>query len=169
MARYQFPLDRTALIVQAAYEPVLTPPHSALQLYTDASASVLADVRTLSNQAIPNSTIYVDGGVIPEFLGPDGEVRVWGKILGSTGAAYPLFAQVIAPPGGGGVDSFVHTQTVPQSTVTIAHGFGRYPAAVAFFSLDLTSQWEDYSVRHTNVNTTQVSMDTPTPGVFVLI
>jgi hypothetical protein len=166
VARNRFPIDRTALILQGAYEPVLTPPRTGIQIFADVNATTLADIRNLDNSAIAQSTIYAEGGLIPEFLGPDGAVRVYGKNLGSTAAAVPMFAQIVSVGGGGG--SFVFTQVTPQSVWTVAHNLGQYPASVSVFSSDMQMQFDEFSIRHTDVNNLLVSMDTPSAGVAVI-
>lgn len=168
MARNRFPIDRTALILQGAYEPVLTPPRTGIQIFSDANATALADIRELDGSAIAQSTIYAEDGLIPEFLGPDGAVRVYGKNLGSTAAAVPMFAQIVSGGGGGGPANFVFTQSTPQSVWTVAHNLGQYPSAVSVFSADMQTQYDEFSVRHTDVNNLLVSMDTPSAGVAVI-
>ena len=168
MARNRFPIDRTALILQGEYEPVLTPPRTGIQVFSDENATMLADIRDLSGSAIANSTIYAEGGLIPEFLGPDGAVRVYGKSLGSTGPVVAMFAQIVAGGGGGGIANFVFTQSTPQSVWTVAHNLGQYPSAVSVFSADMQTQFDEFSVRHTDVNNLLVSMDTPSAGVAVI-
>jgi hypothetical protein len=168
VARYRFPIDRTALILQGAYEPVLTPPRTGIQIFSDANATALADIQNLDGSAIAQSTVYAEGGLIPEFLGPDGVVRVYGKNLGSTAAAIPMFAQIVSGGGGGGTANFVFTQSTPQSVWTVAHNLGQYPSAVSVFSTDLQMQYDEFSIRHTDVNHLLVSMDTPTAGVAVI-
>jgi hypothetical protein len=167
VARNRFPIDRTALILQGAYEPVLTPPRTGIQVFSDANATTLADIRELDGSAIAQSTIYAEGGLIPEFLGPDGAVRVYGKNLGSTAAAVPMFAQIVSV-GGGGAANFVFTQSTPQSVWTVAHNLGQYPSGVSVFSADMQTQYDEFSIRHTDVNNLLVSMDTPSAGVAVI-
>lgn len=167
MARNRFPIDQTALILQGDYEPVLTPPRTAIQIFTDVNVTTLADIRNLDGTVITNATVYAEGGLIPEFLGPDGAVRLFGKGLGSTATAVPMFAQIVAG-GGGGVANFVFTQSTPQSIWTVPHNLGQYPAAVSIFSADMQTQFDEFSVRHTDVNNLLVSMDTPSAGVAVI-
>lgn len=99
MARNLFPIDRTALVMQGAYEPVLTPPTTAIQIFIDANATLLADIQTPLGSTIADSTIYTTNGLLPEFLGPDGYVRLYGKAVGGTGPAVAIFAQAAAGTG----------------------------------------------------------------------
>lgn len=170
MARYRFPADRSAFVYGQDFAPILTPPRTALVLYTDEAMTLLADVRDLGGGALPNSTVYVEQGLVPEFLGPDGVTRVWAARAGTT--AYPLDAQALDVlahgAGGGGSPSFVFTQSIAQSVWTVAHNLGEYPAAVSIFSADWALQFDEFSVRHTDVNNLLISMDTPTAGKAVI-
>lgn len=167
MTRNRFPIDRTALILQGDYEPVLTPPRTGIKIYVDSNATTPADIQNLNGTTIAQSTIYAEHGLIPEFLGPDGAVRVYGKNLESTSAAVPMFAQIVSGGSGGG-SSYTHTQSIAQSIWTVPHGLGSYPAAVSVFSADLATQYDEFWIRHTDVNNLLISMDTPTAGVAVI-
>lgn len=168
MTRYRFPIDRTALILQGDYEPVLTPPRTGIKIYVDSAATTPADIRNLDNTVIAQSTIYAEGGLIPEFLGPDDAVRVYGKNLGSTAAAVSMFAQIVSGGSGGGGSSYLHTQSIAQSIWTVPHGLGSYPAAVSVFSANFQTQYDEFWIRHTDTNNLLISMDTPTAGVAVI-
>jgi hypothetical protein len=169
VARNLFPIDRTALIMQGPYEPVLTPPTTAIQIFTDANATIPASIQTPQGTNIANSTVFTTNGLIPEFLGPDGAVRLFGKVVGGDDPAVAMFAQIVAAGGGGGgAANFVFTQPTPQSVWTVAHNLGQYPSAVSVFSADLQMQYDEFSIRHTDVNHLLVSMDTPTAGVAVI-
>lgn len=167
MARYQFPHDRTAfLIPKDAFQPVLVPPRTTMQIYADANASVLADIRNLDGTLVNSSTLYVENAIVPEFLGPDGTIRVWGKIAGSS-VANAIYAQLVIGTTTGGT-TYTHTQTLAQSVWNVAHNLGRFPAAVGLFSADFTMQWDEFAIRHVDMNNMLISMDTPTPGVAVI-
>jgi len=168
VARNLFPIDRTALIMQGSYEPVLTPPTTAIKIYMDAEATIAADIQTPQGATIANSTIFTTNGILPEFLGPNGSLRLYGKVVGEGDPAVAMFAQIVAGGGGGGVANFVFTQSTPQSIWTVAHNLGQYPAAVSVFSSDMQMQFDEFSVRHTDVNNLLVSMDTPSAGVAVI-
>lgn len=168
MARNLFPIDRTALVMQGPYEPVLTPPTTAIQVFTDANATTLANIQTPQGSTIANSTIFTSNGLLPEFLGPDGLVRLFGKVVGGNDPAVAMFAQIVAAGGGGGSANYVFTQVTPQSIWTVAHGLGQYPAAVSVFSADLQMQYDEFSIRHNDANNLLISMDTPTAGVAVI-
>lgn len=93
--RLLFPEDRTAFIYQKPGEPILTPFRSGLQLFLDAEASTLADIRNMDGDPIAFSTIYTgDDSLLPTFLGPAGYVReLWAKVIGGGTQTYPLLAQ----------------------------------------------------------------------------
>lgn len=106
----------------------------------------------------------------------DGDVRVAPPVLPAVRVAPPSPSSVVVlpvagptgPPGATGGDPFVHTQDVPQSVWTVEHGFGRYPVA---WSLHDTSGLlcSEYQVQHLDLNTSRVSMDVPTAGIFRVI
>lgn len=169
MARYRFPQDRSALIYGQDWSPILTPPRTALVIYADQGLTQLADLQDLDGGTVANSTVYVNQGMIDEFLGPDGTTRLWAARTGST--AYPLDAQalsVIEAGGGGGGSSFVYNQAIPQSIWTVAHGLGQYPAAISIFNEDLSQQYDEFSWRHVDKFNLIISMDEPTAGVAVI-
>lgn len=168
MARNLFPMDRTALILQGAYEPVLTPPTTAIKIFTDANATTPANIQTPQGSTIANSTVFTADGLVPEFLGPEGAVRLYGKVVGGDDPAVAMFAQNATGGGGGGTANYVFTQSTPQSVWTVAHNLGQYPSAVSVFSADMQTQYDEFSVRHTDVNNLLVSMDTPSAGVAVI-
>lgn len=166
MARNTFPTDRTALVMQGSYEPVLTPPTTAIKIFTDSHATTPANIQTPQGVTIADSTVFTSNGVLPEFLGPDGVVRLYGKVVGGNNPPVAMFAQ--ATSGGGGSPNFVFTQATPQSVWTVVHNLGQYPAAVSVFSADLQTQYDEFSVRHNDTNNLLISMDTPTAGVAVI-
>jgi hypothetical protein len=167
VARYRFPSDRSAFIYGDDFAPVLIPPRTALVIYTDQAKTTLADVRDLSNVVLPGSTVYIEHGQIPEFLGPNLIPRLWGSVGGA--AAYPLDAQVVSLLAEiGSTKSFVFTQPIAQSVWSVPHGLGGYPAAVSVFSTDWGTQFDEFSVHHVDEDNLLISMDIPTPGVAVI-
>lgn len=168
MARNLFPIDRTALVLQGPYEPVLTPPATGIQIFTDSTGTTLASIQTPSGTAIANSTVYTANGLIPEFLGPDDSVRLYGRVVGTTDVPMPLFAQIVAGGGGGGSGSYVHTQTIAQTVWTVTHNLGRRPAAVSVFSADYLIQWDEFIVSHVDVNNLSITTDSPIAGVALI-
>lgn len=85
-----------------------------------------------------------------------------------TGEAIRTNWDAVTPTEGGGGGHYQHTQTVPQSVVTITHSLGFRPAGVSLFSLDLGTKYRGYGVQHMDENTVRISMDRPTPFVAVL-
>lgn len=164
MARYRFPADRSAFVYGQDFAPILTPPRTALVIYQDQALTQLADIRDPEGGAVANSTVYVNNGLLDEFLGPDSTVRLWAARTGST--AYPLDAQAldVLAHAGSGLPTYVFTQSIPQSVWTVPHNLGVYPAAVSIFSTDMTMQYDEFSIRHTDENNLLVSMDSPTAG-----
>jgi hypothetical protein len=113
VARYTFPQDRSAFIYGNDYSPILTPPRTAIQVFTDHALTDLADILTPDGDPIALSTLYTVRGLIPEFLGPEGHVRLWAGP--SEAEAYPLDAQATSLLGdvavGGGVSALRTTGT----------------------------------------------------------
>lgn len=91
MTRYRFPQDRATYVYGDDLAPILTPPRTAVVVYSDQGLTTPADITTLEGQAIALSTLYTEHGLLPEFLGPDGVSRLWTGVQGGT--AYPLDAQ----------------------------------------------------------------------------
>jgi hypothetical protein len=91
VTRYRFPQDRATFVYGDDLSPILTPPRTAVVVYTDQALTTLADITTLEGQSVALSTLYTDHGLLPEFLGPDSVSRLWTGLQG--GIAYPLDAQ----------------------------------------------------------------------------
>jgi hypothetical protein len=104
MTRYRFPQDRATFVYGQDYDPILTPPRTALVVYADEALTTPADITDLGGTSIALSTLYTDHGLIPEFLGPDDLSRLW---TGSQGAAYPLEAQTASLLAGSGIGGSV--------------------------------------------------------------
>lgn len=104
MTRYRFPQDRATFVYGQDYDPILTPPRSAVVVYADEALTAPADITDLGGAPIALSTLYTDRGLIPEFLGPDDLSRLW---TGSQGAAYPLDAQAASLLAGSGIGGSV--------------------------------------------------------------
>jgi hypothetical protein len=90
MTQYRFPQDRATFVYGQDYDPILTPPRTAIVVYEDELLTTPAGITDLVGTPIALSTLYTVAGLVPEFLGPDGRTRLW---TGSQGAAYPLDAQ----------------------------------------------------------------------------
>lgn len=104
MTRYRFPQDRATFVYGQDFDPILTPPRTAIVVYADEALTVPADITDLGGASIALSTLYTDAGLIPEFLGPDNSSRLW---TGSQGAAYPLDAQAASLLAGSGIGGSV--------------------------------------------------------------
>lgn len=104
MTRYRFPQDRATFVYGQDYDPILTPPRSAVVVYEDEELTSPADITDLGGTPIALSTLYTEQGLIPEFLGPDDLSRLW---TGSQGSAYPLDAQVASLLAGSGIGGSV--------------------------------------------------------------
>jgi hypothetical protein len=93
--RLRFPQDRTAFVYTGPNAPILTPPQAGLVVYRDPAGTQPANIQTPGGQAIANSTIYIGTDfLLPEFLGPTGHVvKLYARLVGTTGATYPLDAQ----------------------------------------------------------------------------
>lgn len=104
MTRYRFPADRATFVYGQDYDPILTPPRTALVVYADETLTTPADITDLGGAPIALSTLYTSHGLIPEFLGPDSLSRLW---TGAPGAVYPLDAQAASLLAGSGIDGSV--------------------------------------------------------------
>jgi Major tropism determinant N-terminal domain/Pectate lyase superfamily protein len=94
--RLLFPADRTSLIYQGAFQPILTPPVTSVVIYADQAATTLADIVDTSGNAITGSVLQTDtSGMLPEFYGPpENVVRVWALAAGTPGGVTtPLDAE----------------------------------------------------------------------------
>lgn len=100
MTRYRFPQDRATFVYGQDYDPILTPPRTAIVVYEDELLTTPAGITDLVGTPIALSTLYTVAGLVPEFLGPDGLTRLW---TGSQGAAYPLDAQATSLLEGSGL------------------------------------------------------------------
>lgn len=143
MTRYRFPQDRATFVYGQDFDPILTPPRTALVVYADEALTVPADITDLSGAPIALSTLYTDHGLIPEFLGPDDLSRLW---TGSQGAAYPLDAQAASLLAGSGIGGSVaelkrsgvaatslsgHRAVTPQANGQLVYASNDNPAHIA--------------------------------------
>lgn len=120
MSRFRFPQDRSAFIWGDDFAPILTPPRTPLVIYTNQAATTTADIATLDGTPIALSTVYVERGLIPEFLGPDSLSRLWAKAPDAL--PYPLEAQVSSLLDDVGLTAPSDLrQTVVASTVLSGH------------------------------------------------
>lgn len=167
MSRLRFPQDRTAFVYQDDYEPILTPPRTSIVVFTDEACTTPADIRSEDGTAIPNSTVFTEHGIVPEFLGPDGAFRLWAKPAGAT-EPYPLEAQVTELLSLEEGTTYRHVQAIPATVWTVAHNLGYRPASVALFSTDYATQWDEFRVGHVSENTLTVTTDIPVSGVALV-
>lgn len=102
------------------------------------------------------------------------EVAVPWSLVGAPGGVAPLDSAGKVPlahlPAGQGGDApwLKHVQALPQSVFTVNHGFGREPAAVSLYSMDLQERYEGYQVAHLDTSTVRISMDVPTACVALI-
>jgi hypothetical protein len=126
------------------------------------------------NIATENDTIDVaDAPRVPVEEQADRPVPVvpWSAV-GAAGGVAPLGADrhvpaQFLPPAVGGVPAFEFVQEVPQSVVTVQHGLGFRPR-VAAFSLDWSTEYDEFATQHVDENTVVVSMDNPRACVLVM-
>lgn len=91
--RQPFPEDRETFVYGGPGEPILTPPRTGFVVYADAEATTPADIATPDGYGIAHSTLYTGpDGLLPQFLGPPGALRVWVRVVGNLGAPYALNA-----------------------------------------------------------------------------
>ena len=109
-------------------------------------------------------TVEIDLPVLPQLLmsPPDPSSTPVFLVPGPPGPQGPRGA------AGGGA-TFEYQQLIPQSVWTpIVHNFGRYPVAWSLFD-EAGRLCDEYIVQHLDVNTSRISMDTPTAGIIRLI
>jgi hypothetical protein len=115
--------------------------------------------------------------VVPVPVVPDSdqhEIAIPWDMIGRPGGVAPLDLngrvplQHLPPGQGGDAPWLKHVQSLPQSVFTVAHGFGREPAAVSLHSLDLSEEYAGYQVAHLDPNTVRISMDVPTACVALI-
>lgn len=118
-------------------------------LYTDADrVGLLANpVRT---DQYGNLAFYIDAGTyLISIVGSDYQFKI----------VVPSVAT-----GGGGDGSYEFVQPMAQSVWTVDHNLGYRPASVSVFSLDYSSQFDEFAVQHVSTNQLLISMDVPTAG-----
>lgn len=99
-----------------------------------------------------NLAFYIDAGTYDvSMVGSSFKFRIVVDLLGGGG-------------GGGGSESFEFVQSVPQAVWTVAHNRGSRPASVSLFSLDYSTQYDEFTVHHVDSNQLLISMDMPTAG-----
>lgn len=140
-------------------------------------------VDLLPDGAAPDQLVFTVAGpvdladVLAVPVVPDSdahEVAIPWAVIGKPGGVAPLNssgkvpAQYLPAASGGDAPWLKHVQTVPQSVFTVEHDFGREPAAVSLYSLDLARRFEGYDVAHLDLNTIRVSMDVPTACVALI-
>ena len=77
---------------------------------------------------------------------------------------FRIVVPVVGGSGSGG-STFEFVQPTPQAVwPVITHNRGYRPAAVSLFSLDYSTQYDEFTVQHLNVNQLLISMDLPTAG-----
>lgn len=170
----RIPLDTAGAFT--AQVPVTDDPEQPLWIVVD----------LLPDNAAPDQLVFqVDGTIDPVDLSvilpvpvvPDSdahEIAIPWAMIGEPGGVAPLGAggkvpaQYLPAASGGDAPWLKHVQTVPQSVFTVEHGFGREPAAVSLYSLDLAHRFEGYDVAHPDLNTVRVSMDVPTACVALI-
>lgn len=86
MTEMRFPADRTAYVSSGPYEPILVPPPTAYVVCTDALCTLLATIKDLLGVVIADSRIVTDqDGLFPEWTGPNGTERLYGRPSLGTG------------------------------------------------------------------------------------
>lgn len=140
----------------------------------------------LPENAAPDQIVFtVDGSIDPVDLSvvlpvpvvPDSdahEIAIPWAVIGEPGGVAPLNssgkvpAQYLPAASGGAAPWLKHVQDVPQAVFTVEHDFGREPAAVSLYSLDLARRFEGYDVAHLDLNRVRISMDVPTACVALI-
>lgn len=163
MTRRRFPLVDVVLGARGRYlgSPVVLAHGVVLELFRDVTCLVPAGV----------APVTVVGDRIPSFDGPvDGADELYARAAGSTGQGFllravPLDGATSTPgdpvPASGG---YVHPQTTPAATWTVAHGLGTCPPVVLFTSdAPTVPQWTD--VTYPDENTIVIEWPVPETGV----
>lgn len=63
---------------------------------------------------------------------------------------------------------YTHTQATPATVWTVQHNLNRRPTAVAVFSLDYATQWDEYSIFHVDDNRLYITADLAFPGIALI-
>lgn len=107
-------------------------------------------------QAVPQ--VLADLDDVAAAAPSDGQALVWDEDAG-------LWQPGTVAAGGDPAGTFVHTQSVPATVWgPISHGLGARPAAVALFSADYGTQFDEFTVQHLSDDQLRISMDIPTAG-----
>lgn len=173
MTRLRFPADRTAFVYQGPYTAVLSAPATiGVVVYADSACTMLANILDPDSLGvIAGSTLYPDsGGLIPEFLGPDGLTQLWIRFANSTGAGRriePTPLSLIQELSGTGSVAYVYTQTTPATTWTIDHPLPFQPAVTVIDSAG-TEQYVDVSYPPNSPGRVVVSASAPFAGKALL-
>ena len=93
MARRTFSQSRLAYRITGSDSNLLSAAGTQVAVYANQACTVLADIKTLNDQALPGSVLTVDASSqIPRFLGPsDGTDTLWAK--GAAGTTTVLAAE----------------------------------------------------------------------------
>lgn len=93
--RFLFPEDRMTFVYGPPGSPILNPPRTGFQIFTNPACTALADIEDTQGNPIAYATVYTDEvGQLPEFYGPAGLVRrVYAKVVGTQQAGHALLAQ----------------------------------------------------------------------------
>lgn len=135
---------RTPMAVRDAVSGIL------VALYGDPDRIDILD-NPVKTDEFGNLAFYIDPGTY---------------LVSAVGSTYSFRIVVGAESGGGGGggETFEFVQAVAQSVWTVNHNLGRRPASVSVFSLDLSDQYDEFTVQHVTINQLMISMDQPTAG-----
>jgi|GEM_PF-6257876 len=96
--------------------------------------------------------------------------RVWDSGQVSVALDREFTFPISSLPQNSSDHAFVWTQTTPQSTVDIPHGFGRPgPVIVSVCSLDHSIEWWNFTVGIVNENVCRLGFDEPTAFIATIV
>lgn len=120
MARLTFADEGDRLAFGIVNNALTSAAGTVLTVYTDPAGTVLADIQTLLGATIPGSVLTVDSdSLIPQFLGPAGDVTTLYIASAGHPTPVPIYAQpLISAPAGGGTGSLTNA----YASIVVAAG-----------------------------------------------
>lgn len=174
MARLVFPSDGDRLVFVSGVPnaPLRSAVGATFVVYTDADATVLANIQELDSTPIVDSTLVVNAdSLLPLFLGPDGATTLYlhqqvggdeiitihaGEQPGPPGPSGPPGPDgPPGPQGDPGVVSYRHVQSSPSAVWTVNHNLGYRPGGV--YVEDSSHTPVAGRVHHIDANTLTIS------------
>jgi hypothetical protein len=145
-----------AILYSTNGDPARLVPMEVREIVTGNLATLYADAERVS--AVANPTKTDSFGNLAFYVDP-------GTYLVSIVGANQQFKIVVPAQGSGsGSGNFEFVQDIPQSVWTVQHNLGYRPNGVSVFSLDYSTQYDEFAVQHVSTTQLLISMDVPTAG-----